>query len=111
VIILYLHDQQQQPQWALGITLNAVLALLSTMSKASFMIALAEGISQWKWNLYSNVNNRPIQDFNLGIWPAEDSGGLVCCSIDSNGGSFSSPSSYVAVLRTLGKKFYVLIND
>lgn len=65
MVILYLHDQQQQPQWALGITLNAVLALLSTMCKASFMIALAEVISQWKWNLYSNADSPPIQDFNL----------------------------------------------
>ena len=49
----------------LGITLNAVLALLSTISKASFMIALAEVMSQWKWNMYGNGKSRVIHDFAL----------------------------------------------
>lgn len=37
----------------MDITLNSLLTLLSTISKASLMISLAEVISQWKWNMFS----------------------------------------------------------
>lgn len=49
----------------LGITLNSILALLSTISKASFMISIAEVTSQWKWNLYDTAEGHSFYDFTL----------------------------------------------
>jgi hypothetical protein len=65
IVVLWLYDQKRQPQWALGITLNAVLALLTTLSKAFFMIAMAEVLSQWKWNIYNTPQGRSFHDFTL----------------------------------------------
>lgn len=65
IVVLYLYDQQRPPKWPLDITLNSLLALLSTISKAAFMISLAEVMSQWKWNMFSTSKGRPVHDFYL----------------------------------------------
>lgn len=62
-IVLHLYDQKGPPNWPFDITLNSFLALFATLSKASFMIALAETISQWKWNMFEN--SRPLGDFEI----------------------------------------------
>ena len=49
-----------------NITLNAFLSFLASLTKASFMVPIAEAISQWKWNsekLYGV--GRPISDFEI----------------------------------------------
>jgi hypothetical protein len=49
----------------MGITLNTFLAFFTTMTKASFMLAVAEALSQWKWNWFATNSERPLHDFQL----------------------------------------------
>lgn len=45
-----------------GVTLNSIVSLLSTASKAALLFAVAELISQWKWILFTD-HARPLMDF------------------------------------------------
>lgn len=49
VVILKLYDQKPLPQWRFSITINSLVALFSTISKAALLIPIAEGLSQLKW--------------------------------------------------------------
>lgn len=46
-----------------GVTLNSWVAILSTASKATLALALAESTSQWKWIFFSNKERR-LLDFD-----------------------------------------------
>lgn len=43
------------------ITLNTFLAFFTTFTKATFMLPVAECISQWKWNWFTE--EKPVIDF------------------------------------------------
>src|SRR5271154_2383457 len=62
VILLIIFDQKEIFNFY-GVTLNSLVSLLSTASKAWLMVVLAETISQWKWILYSS-RRRLLIDFN-----------------------------------------------
>ncbi|KAL1635493.1 hypothetical protein SLS58_010189 [Diplodia intermedia] len=50
-----------------NVTLNTIVSILSTASKASVLLALSESISQWKWILFGD-KMRPLMDFERIDW-------------------------------------------
>ncbi|CAO2657021.1 Nn.00g058240.m01.CDS01 [Neocucurbitaria sp. VM-36] len=60
VIVLAVYDGKEIFIWH-SITLNAVIAVLSTISRALLLFALGESISQWKWLAFSK-SSRPLLD-------------------------------------------------
>lgn len=58
--LLHRHDGQPLPEWRYGITLNALVSVLSTILKAAAVVPLAGGISQAKWLWYAKP--RPLRD-------------------------------------------------
>ena len=63
-VLLGQYDDQQLPNWPLGLTLNTVAALLATICRSAMVIPIAEGISQLKWNWFV-AGQRPIRDLYL----------------------------------------------
>ncbi|KAI3341998.1 hypothetical protein F4824DRAFT_271003 [Ustulina deusta] len=61
VILLLAYDGEPIFLWH-GVTLNAIVSILTTTSKASFLLAAEELISQWKWILFTG-QLRPLIDF------------------------------------------------
>lgn len=53
-------DGKPRFEWH-SVTLNAVVSILSTTSKASLLFAIAELISQWKWIVFAK-GRRPLVD-------------------------------------------------
>ncbi|KAK8085882.1 hypothetical protein PG997_007153 [Apiospora hydei] len=49
---------------ALGITINSLVALLTSLSRLAFMVPLVQGMSQLKWVWFSS-KPRPLSDFQL----------------------------------------------
>ena len=72
-IVLAVFDGHAYPKIDWGITLNAVIALLTTIMKAGFMTLLAEGTSQLKWLAFAK-GKRPLHDFN--VYDAASRGGF-----------------------------------
>lgn len=65
-IILHEYDGKPLPGWHHGITLNTIVAILSTVSKMLLMIPVAEGLSQMKWLWYGkkrNAGGENLMDF------------------------------------------------
>lgn len=48
VALLTVYNGKQIFNWH-GVTLNALVSVLSTASKASLLLAIEEAIGQWKW--------------------------------------------------------------
>ncbi|KAK4196282.1 hypothetical protein QBC40DRAFT_268560 [Triangularia verruculosa] len=63
IALLASHDQKQLPSWPLKISLNSVLAFLTTVAKAAFMWPVSNAISQAKWSWF--LQDRPLYDFHL----------------------------------------------
>ena len=72
-IVLAVFDGHAYPKIDWGITLNAVIALLTTIMKAGFMTLLAEGTSQLKWLAFAK-ERRPLHDLN--VYDAASRGGF-----------------------------------
>ncbi|EQB54321.1 hypothetical protein CGLO_05859 [Colletotrichum gloeosporioides Cg-14] len=72
--VLLQSDNQGLPQWPLGLTLNTVVALLSSLARSAFLIPVAESISQLKWLWYRKERSlNDFQDFDKasrGAWGA-----------------------------------------
>ena len=57
------YDGRPPPPLRWGITLNAIVALLSTVMKAGILSIIAESLSQEKWNRYKSAKeNLPLLD-------------------------------------------------
>ncbi|KUJ07908.1 uncharacterized protein LY89DRAFT_725615 [Mollisia scopiformis] len=71
--VLRAYDGKALPNLPMSITLNTFLAFFTTLTKATFMLSVAEAISQWKWNMLKN-KERPLTDFlavdsaSRGMW-------------------------------------------
>lgn len=61
VVILAAYDGKAVFEWK-GVTLNTVLSVISTASKASLLYSISELISQWKWIVFTSTR-RPLIDF------------------------------------------------
>ncbi len=61
VVVLVLCDDEAIPELPLHMTLNTFVAFFSTLSKAAFMLPIAEAISQCKWNWFRR--DQPLLDF------------------------------------------------
>jgi hypothetical protein len=49
IIMLWKVDKQEMPKWRLGVTIDAVLSLLSGFSKSCLLMPTAEALGQLKW--------------------------------------------------------------
>lgn len=61
IVLLAIYDDKNVFEWK-GITLNAVVSVLSTASKAALLYTTSELISQWKWIIFTSTS-RPLIDF------------------------------------------------
>ncbi|KLO85054.1 Uncharacterized protein LW93_6006 [Fusarium fujikuroi] len=59
VVLLKTHDKKPAPEWF--VSLNAVVAAISTICRASMVIPVSEGLSQLKWNAFAR-SQRPLDD-------------------------------------------------
>ena len=59
--LLNVFDGRPVFEWK-SITLNTVVSVLSTASKAALLYAMSQLISQWKWILFTRTS-RPLLDF------------------------------------------------
>ncbi|KAE8385910.1 hypothetical protein BDV23DRAFT_164216 [Aspergillus alliaceus] len=56
IVVLYMYDGKSIPDWPYGITLNAVISLLTTLMKAAMAFPITEALSQLKWSWFSRGN-------------------------------------------------------
>jgi len=65
VYVLALSDNNTQTRWFHNqLTLNSVVALLTTFIKSFMMVPVAAAISQQKWNWFSSTG-RKLRDFGI----------------------------------------------
>lgn len=65
IAVLRTYEGRSLPDLPMRVTLNTVVAFLTTLTKASFMTFLSESISQLKWNAFHTYPGRPLRDFDL----------------------------------------------
>ncbi|KAK6083870.1 hypothetical protein SCUP515_01566 [Seiridium cupressi] len=66
VLLLRQYDQKPPPEWALGpwgVTLNAVISVISLVFRASLLGAVAQCIGQFCWVWFS-TQSRPLNDIS-----------------------------------------------
>jgi hypothetical protein len=73
-VVLKIYDGYQYPSVDLGLTLNATIALLTTIMKGAVLTLLAEGTSQLKWLRFAEATSHPLGDFN--VYDAASRGGF-----------------------------------
>lgn len=56
VAVLYVYDGKPMPDWPYGITLNALVSVLSTVMKAALAFPITEALSQLKWSWFNRGN-------------------------------------------------------
>ncbi|KAI1110454.1 hypothetical protein F5Y14DRAFT_465625 [Nemania sp. NC0429] len=65
VIVVRSHERQPLPSWPLGIRINALVAIFATLLKAALTLPLSEGISQLKWQWFSQEPRRLLDMHNF----------------------------------------------
>lgn len=74
VEVLLVYNHKPPPAFPLGVTLNSLAALLSSIASMTCTFVVAEGVSQMKWNHYARGKSRPLSDFQAfdnasrGVW-------------------------------------------
>ncbi|KAB8069299.1 hypothetical protein BDV29DRAFT_183023 [Aspergillus leporis] len=56
IVVLHNYDGKPMPDWPYGITLNAVISVLTTLMKAAMAYPITEALSQLKWSWFSRGN-------------------------------------------------------
>ena len=62
LVLLKIYDQRAPPQFIYGITLNALISILTTFSKSALLVVVAGAISQLKWRWFQNTNGKSVLD-------------------------------------------------
>ncbi|KAF6797585.1 hypothetical protein CSOJ01_12903 [Colletotrichum sojae] len=65
VSVLSVYDDKPLPNWSLGLTLNTVIAFISTVCRTAFVIPVVETLSQSKWSWLKRHGPRPLKDFQV----------------------------------------------
>ncbi|KAI3325243.1 hypothetical protein HD806DRAFT_492396 [Xylariaceae sp. AK1471] len=65
LVLLKIYDQRAPPQFIYGITLNALISILTTFSKSTILVVVAGAISQLKWRWFQNENGKSVLDTQL----------------------------------------------
>lgn len=65
VIILWRADGRPAPQLPLNTNLNTIVAFLASLAKATFVMAIVEGLGQLKWVWFMSSRPRPLIDFQV----------------------------------------------
>ncbi|KAK4194537.1 hypothetical protein QBC40DRAFT_290624 [Triangularia verruculosa] len=71
IFLLLWHADNRPPEALyLGVTLNTVLAFLTSLAKVAFLVPIAEGLAQLKWIWFSSplgrsTKPRPLVDFQV----------------------------------------------
>ncbi|KAF0329930.1 hypothetical protein GQ607_002697 [Colletotrichum asianum] len=65
VIVLLNFDQEPLPSWPMGITLNSLLAFLTTVAKATFIVPVSTAISQTQWTWLNRGHPKPLYDLYI----------------------------------------------
>ncbi|KAK1751251.1 hypothetical protein QBC47DRAFT_351261 [Echria macrotheca] len=63
-IILRVFDGKEQPNLAIGLTINSCLQYLTSFAKLAFLVPVIEGLGQLKW-LWFSSRPRALLDFQL----------------------------------------------
>lgn len=63
-MVLKQHDQKPIPTFFWGLTLNAIVAILSTFSKSALIVAVSAGLGQLKWHWLSTVTRETDNQLN-----------------------------------------------
>ncbi|KAF5502592.1 hypothetical protein CGCA056_v013906 [Colletotrichum aenigma] len=64
ITLLNSYDGRPLPIWPSGLTLNTVIAFVSTICRTAFILPVMESLSQYKWNWYKK-SPRPLADFRV----------------------------------------------
>ncbi|KAJ5112561.1 hypothetical protein N7532_000606 [Penicillium argentinense] len=56
IVVLFKYDGRPMPDWPYGITLNALVSVLSTVMKATMAFVLTECLAQLKWSWFHSGN-------------------------------------------------------
>jgi hypothetical protein len=64
VVVLWRYDNEQLPNWPLGLTLNTAVAFLATLCRSTAVITVTEALSQLKWNWFV-TGQRPVRDLHV----------------------------------------------
>lgn len=56
IAVLFYYDGRPMPEWPYGITLNALVSVLSTVMKATMAFILTESLAQLKWSWFRDGN-------------------------------------------------------
>ncbi|KAK2750848.1 hypothetical protein CKAH01_17918 [Colletotrichum kahawae] len=84
ILFLLAINHKPPPSWPSGITVNTVVASLSTVARTAFTVPVAEGLSQCKWNWFKK-RPRPIEDFSLFDEASRGPWGSVCLLFRTKG--------------------------
>lgn len=56
IVVLFNYDGRPMPDWPYGITLNALVSVLSTVMKTTMAFVLTECLAQLKWSWFHSGN-------------------------------------------------------
>jgi hypothetical protein len=63
-VVLKIYDGRPFSDWPLAISLNALVAFLTSLCQAAFVVPVLEGLAQLKWNWFARAD-RPLTDLQL----------------------------------------------
>lgn len=85
IVVLAHFDNRPLPDWPLNITLNTLIALLSTLANANLAIPLQSGLSQLKWIRFK-AGRAPLTDMEAFDDASRGTWGAILLLVKARGG-------------------------
>ncbi len=83
--MLKAYDGKPQPGWAGSLSLNAFVALFTTIAQFAYMVPVLEGLGQLRWLRFSQ-KSRPLLQFDAIDRAARTSPGGILLLLGGKGG-------------------------
>ncbi|KAL5050822.1 hypothetical protein BDW71DRAFT_173259 [Aspergillus fruticulosus] len=96
--VLLAYDQKLYPEFPQGLSLNAIISILATGSKASLIFAVSESIGQLKWIWFNQKDEHQIRDLQSFDSASRGPLGAFAMVIRDRGRSLISLGALIMVL-------------
>ncbi|KAK1750941.1 hypothetical protein QBC47DRAFT_435543 [Echria macrotheca] len=104
IAVLAYYDNKPLPAWPTGITLNALIAVLTTIATASMSVPLSSGLSQLKWIRFK-TGRAPLADMEYFDDASRGALGALSLLFRARGGVAGSFGAFAMIVALLLSPF------
>jgi hypothetical protein len=106
IICLVLQNKPQPTNWAMGLTPNGLIAILSKIASAALLLPAAEALGQLKWSWFQGSESKKMWDFEIFDSASRGPWGCFLLLLRTRGRSLAALGAAITIFAMILDPFF-----